>query len=87
MYSNQPFLFLLLLKKLKNYAFSDVYFKIDLKNYKVKTKQNLKNQINPDNFLVSNFNISLNVYLNMFVSYGKIILIQKTKVCLDSSVG
>lgn len=86
-YSNQPFLFLILLKKLKNYAFSDVYFKIDLKNYNIKAKQKFKNQVNPDNFLLSSFNVNLNIYLKILVNYGKITLVQKTKFRLDSSVG
>lgn len=86
-YSNQPFLFLILLKKLKNYTFSDVYFKIDLKNYNIKAKQKFKNQVNPDNFLLSSFNVNLNLYLKILVNYGKITLVQKTKFRLDSSVG
>ena len=84
--SSQNFLFLILMKTLSYYLFSDINFKIELLIQKIKIKQNMKNKINPDNFYKLNNKLNLQIYVKLLNNYGKLILINKTKSTLFSNL-
>lgn len=79
------FLLLVFLKLLKYKIFADVKFKILIINQPLKFKQNIKNKINPNNFIVLQNCVGLKTYLTIFNNYGSFII--KSQFCLDSSVG
>ena len=73
-YSHQSLLFLLFLKSLKQCFFSDIKFKIKVVNKPKKLKIQLKNKVNPDNFLLMNNNLVLKEYLKTTSLYGDMLL-------------
>ena len=79
-HSSKSFLLLVFLKKLKHNVFFDVMFKIELVNQPLKYTQKLKNNLNPDNFLLVSNNTCLELYINVLNSYGSLVLKQKTNV-------
>jgi len=79
------FLVLTVLRMLKYKIFADVKFKISIISFPFKFKQNLQNNINPNNFILIRNSFCLKTYLKIFNNYGNFVL--RSKVCLDSSVG
>lgn len=79
-HSSKSSLLLVFLKKLKHNVFFDVMFKIELVNQPLKYTQKLKNNLNPDNFLLVSNNTCLELYINVLNSYGSLVLKQKTNV-------
>lgn len=70
--SYQSFLVLILIKILNYYLFPDVKFKIELSSQQFKFKHNIKNKINSDNFGLLKTESSLQTYINILNSYGKL---------------
>ncbi len=71
-HSCQSLLFLVLLKTLKTCLFSDIKFKVEILVQKSKFKHKIKNKVNPDNFSLSNNNLGLQTYINIWNNYGKL---------------
>ena len=76
-YSSKGFLLLIFLKKLKNNIFFDTTFKVELINQPLKYNQKLKNNLNPDNFLLISNYACLKSYLKILNNYGNLVLRQK----------
>ncbi len=70
--SYQSFLVLILIKILNYYLFPDVKFKIEFSSQQFKFKHNIKNKINSDNFGLLKTESSLQIYINILNSYGKL---------------
>ena len=82
--SNQFFLFLIFLKKIKLNLFSDLNFKIELIFNKKESLKKIKNTFNVDNYFLENDKYDLKNYLKILNLYGTLVLMKKS---LDSSVG
>lgn len=81
----QPFLFLLFLKKIKFFLFSEITVKVNVIKNTTNSKKKLKNVFNVDNYSLDFNELKLIDYLNFFEIYGEFVI--NSKVCLDSSVG
>ena len=73
----QTFLFLMFLKKIKFYVFSDINIKINIiKNFN-NSKKKIKNRLNTDNYKLNFKKLDLTNYLEFFEVYGEFVLKSK----------
>ena len=77
LHSYKGFLLLVFVKNLKNNLFSDLKFKVEVVNQPLKFCQNLKNKVNPDNFILIQNYQGLKSYMKIVNNYGRLILRSK----------
>ena len=71
-YSCQAILLIFVLKRIKYRLFPDIKFKINITTQTSRFSRNLKNSVNPDNFVLFNTDLSLKNYIKILNSYGKL---------------
>lgn len=76
-YSSKGLWLLTFLKKLKHNIFFDVIFKIEIVNQPLKYNQRVRNEINPDNFLLVPNSTCFKKYIKILNNYGNLIIKHK----------
>ena len=70
-------LFLVFLKKIKFYLFSEIVIKVSLIKNSKNSKKKIKNKFNVDNYHLNLNEVKLNNYLSVFEAYGEFVLNSK----------